>query len=125
MTSGSGEAERDGASHEDVTQSLEQAAAAFLAVRCVGPELIEEDAMFDVGEPGALVDWFELDRRHRRGHVDPVKPHVVRRDDPDVLDNVGVRGLVPRDRWAFDFRVWKVQTVREILDKQKRGRAGL
>ncbi len=30
--------------------------------------------------------------------MDPVEPHVVGRDDADVHDDVGVRGLVPRDR---------------------------
>src|SRR3954453_7296842 len=81
-----------------VAQGLEQAPAAFLAVRRVGPELVEEDAVLDVREPGACVDRLELQPRHRCRHVDPVEPHVVRRDDADVLDDVGVRGLVPRDR---------------------------
>jgi hypothetical protein len=40
---------------EVVTQRLDQAPAAFLAVRPVGPELVEEDAVLDVREPGALV----------------------------------------------------------------------
>ena len=45
---------------EVVAQSLEQAPAAFLAARPVGPELVEEDAVLDVREPGALVDRLEL-----------------------------------------------------------------
>ena len=46
---------------EVVAESLEQAAGAFLAVRPVGPELVEEDAVLDVREPGALVDRLELE----------------------------------------------------------------
>src|SRR6478609_1102734 len=43
-------------SGEVVAECREQAAAAFLPVRPVGPELVEEDPVLDVGEPGALVD---------------------------------------------------------------------
>ncbi len=52
------------ASREVLSQSLEQAPAAFLPVRPVGPESVEEDAVLDVREPGALVDRVELKRRH-------------------------------------------------------------
>jgi len=41
-----------GGSREVVAQSLEQAPGAFLAARPVGPELVEEDAVLDVREPG-------------------------------------------------------------------------
>ena len=48
------------ASREVVAQSLEQALGAFLTARPVGPELVEEDAVLDVCEPGALVYGLEL-----------------------------------------------------------------
>ncbi|MCW2801800.1 MAG: Integrase catalytic region [Propionibacteriaceae bacterium] len=50
-----------GASRQVVAQGLEQAPAASLAVRPVGPELVEEDAVLDVREPGSLVDRLELE----------------------------------------------------------------
>src|SRR3954468_2053651 len=88
-------AHRGGWLSEVGAESIEDAPAARLAVRSVGPELVEEDPVLDLREPGALVDRLELERRHRRRHVKPVEPHVVGRDDADVLDDVGVRGLVP------------------------------
>jgi hypothetical protein len=48
------------ASREVVAQSLEQAAGAFLTALPFGPELVEEDAVLDVREPGALVYGLEL-----------------------------------------------------------------
>src|SRR5687767_12294216 len=83
-------------------QRVQKAAAAVLAARTIGPELVKEDAVLDVGEPGATVDRFELERSYGGRHVDTVEPHVVRRDDADVLDDVGVRGLVPRDRTVVE-----------------------
>src|SRR4051812_1227230 len=47
-------------SGEELTQNVEQPPAACLAVRAVGPELVEEDAVLDVREPSAVIDRFEF-----------------------------------------------------------------
>jgi hypothetical protein len=93
---------------EVVAQRLEDAPAAGLPVRPVGPELVEKDAVLDVRETGALVDRLELERGHRRRHVHPVEPHVVGVDDAHVLDDVGVGGLEPRHRPVVERRLGHV-----------------
>lgn len=50
----------EAASREVMTQDVEQTLAALLPVRPVRPELVEEDTVFDVREPGAVVGRLEL-----------------------------------------------------------------
>src|SRR5919107_2114493 len=114
-----------GASREVVVQGLEQAPAACFAVRPVGPELVEEDAVLDVGEPGALVDRLELQGCDRRRHVDPVEPHVVGRDDADGLDDVGIGGLVPRDRTVVEGPLGDVASADAEVERPLAGLNGV
>ena len=44
-------------------EGIEQATGALFAVRAVRPEAVEEHAVFDVREPGAVGDLLELETR--------------------------------------------------------------
>jgi hypothetical protein len=57
--------------------------------------------------------------------VDPVEPHVVRRDDADVLDDVGVRGLVPRNRTFVEFSFRGVASADAEVERPLAGLDGV
>jgi hypothetical protein len=65
----------------------------FLALG-VGVQAVEEGALLGQHQAGTAGDLAELDRQQRNGGPSVIDAHVVRCDDPLVIDDVLVDGVI-------------------------------